>query len=412
MPSSSIRHDVLIVGSGHGGAQCAIALRQAGFAGSVGLVTDEPDLPYERPPLSKDYLAGEREYERLLIRSPAFWAERDIEMLTGRRIVALDLEARTVVDADGVHLGYDRLVWAAGGRPRRLACAGGDLAGVHAIRSRADVDRLRSELGRAARIVVIGGGYIGLEAAAVLASSGREVTVVEALDRLLVRVAGAPLSHFYAAEHRARGVRLHLGATVAALIGEGRVRAVRLADGTELPADMVIVGIGIEPVVEPLLAAGAQGGDGVEVDEYGRTSLAGVFAIGDCASHRNAFAGGRRIRLESVQNASDQATVVARFLAGSEQPYDMVPWFWSNQYDLKLQTVGLSIGHDEVVTRGDPARRSFSLVYLREGRVIALDCVNAVKDYVQGRALVLAGARIDPARLADAATPLKALLPA
>ncbi|WP_129791828.1 NAD(P)/FAD-dependent oxidoreductase [Sphingosinicella sp. CPCC 101087] len=405
------RFDVLIVGGGHGGAQCAIALRQSGFEGSIALVTDEAEYPYERPPLSKDYLAGDKAFERILIRPPGFWAERGVEILTRRRIVAVDPAARTVTDDAGASLGYGKLVWAAGGRPRRLACSGGDLAGVHAIRSRADVDMLRSELAEASRIVVVGGGYIGLEAAAILSKTGRRVTVVEALDRVLARVAGEPLSRFYEAEHRAHGVELRLGATVDCLAGEGRVRAVRLADGSELPADIVIVGIGIVPAVEPLLAAGASGANGIDVDAYCRTSLVDVFAVGDCAAHENVFARDARIRLESVQNASDQATTAARAILGSDQPYSAVPWFWSNQYDLKLQTVGLSVGHDDVVTRGDPGGRNFSLVYLREGRVIALDCVNAVRDYVQGRGLVVAGARIDPVLLADVSTPLKALLP-
>jgi 3-phenylpropionate/trans-cinnamate dioxygenase ferredoxin reductase subunit len=405
------RYDVLVVGGGHAGAQAAVTLRQGGFPGSITLVTDEADIPYERPPLSKDYLAGEKEFERILIRPASFWAERQVGIQTGRRVASVDPQAMMVTDSSGAVLGYGKLVWAAGGRPRRLACEGGDLAGVHAIRSRADVDALRSELAGASRIVVIGGGYIGLEAAAVLAKSGRRVLIVEALDRVLARVAGEPLSRFYEAEHRAHGVELRLGATVDRLVGEGRVRAVRFDDGSAIAADIVIVGIGIVPNVEPLIAAGATGRDGVDVDAFCRTSLPDVFAVGDCAAHENAFAGGQRIRLESVQNASDQASVAARFILGQELPYSAVPWFWSNQYDLKLQTVGLSIGHDTVVERGDPQSRSFSVVYLREGRVIALDCVNAVRDYVQGRALVVAGARIDPELLADAGTPLKALLP-
>ncbi|MGZ8349160.1 MAG: NAD(P)/FAD-dependent oxidoreductase [Allosphingosinicella sp.] len=406
------QHEVLIVGAGHAGAQCAVALRQSGFDGSIGLLTDEADVPYERPPLSKDYLAGEKEFERILIRPPDFWAERHIELLTGHRIAAVDPAGRTVTDAAGRAFGYRHLVWAAGGSPRRLPCEGGDLAGVHAIRTRADVDQLRRELDGATRIVVIGGGYIGLEAAAVLSKLGKEVVVVEALDRVLARVAGAPLSRFYEAEHRAHGVEIRVGAMVDRLVGEGgRVRAVHLANG-ELPADIVIVGIGIVPEVGPLLAVGAAGSNGVDVDALCRTSLPDIYAVGDCAAHENAFARGQRIRLESVQNASDQATVAARAILGGDQPYSAVPWFWSNQYDLKLQTVGLSLGHDKLVERGDPAGRSFSLVYLREGRVIALDCVNAVKDYVQGRALVLAGAAIAPEQLSDASVPLKEMVAA
>ena len=404
-------YDVLIVGAGHAGAQCAIVLRQLGFAGSVAMVTEENDYPYERPPLSKEYLAGEKSFERILIRQPIFWEERDIAVLMGRRVVSVDPAAKTVTTADGGTIGYGKLVWAAGGAARRLSCAGADLAGVHGIRTRADVDRLEAELATTRTIVVVGGGYIGLEAASALSKFGKQVTVLEAQDRVLARVAGAALSHFFEAEHRAHGVDVRLGIGVDSLIGDdSRVTGVRLADDSVLPADMVVVGIGIVPAVEPLLDAGAAGGNGVDVDELCRTSLPDVFAIGDCAMHANRYADGASIRLESVQNASDQASVAAKTIFGDGQPYDAVPWFWSNQYDLKLQTVGLSAGFDSAVTRGDPASRSFSVVYLRAGRVVALDCVNNVRDYVQGRKLVMAGAVIDPARLADASVPLKELI--
>ena len=402
-------YDVLIVGGGHAGGQTAIALRQGGFAGSIALISSELEAPYERPPLSKDYLAGEKTFDRLLLRAETFWSERGVALLLGRTVVAVDPAAHAVALADGETLGYRQLVWAAGGAPRRLSCAGHDLRGVHAVRTRADVDRMRAELPDVRRVVVIGGGYIGLEAAAVLTKLGKRVVLLEALDRVLARVAGEALSRFYQAEHRAQGVDLRLGARVERLEGEnGRVTGVRLADGEAISAQMVVVGIGIAPSVEPLLSAGAKGGDGVAVDARCRSSLADVFAIGDCALHANRHAGGAAIRLESVQNANDQASVVAAMiLTGESAAYDAVPWFWSNQYDLKLQTVGLAIGHDEAVVRGDPSERSFSVVYLREGRVIALDCVNAVKDYVQGRKLVLDGARIAPSALADTAIPLK-----
>lgn len=403
------RYDVLIVGGGHAGGQVAISLRQGGFAGSVAVVSSEPEAPYERPPLSKDYLAGEKTFDRLLLRAETFWSEREIVLLLGRTVIAVDPEARAVTLADGETIGYGQLVWAAGGAPRRLTCAGHDLRGVHAVCTRADVDQMIAELPGVERVVVIGGGYIGLEAAAVLTKLGKRVVLLEALDRVLARVAGEALSRFYEAEHRAHGVDLRLGAQVEGLEGAaGRVTGVRLADGEVLPAQMVIVGIGIEPSVGPLLAAGAAGGNGVVVDGLCRTSLDGVFAIGDCALHVNRYAGGQAIRLESVQNANDQAAVASAVIrTGESAPYDAVPWFWSNQYDLKLQTVGLSIGCDQTVLRGDPATRSFSIVYLREGLVIALDCVNAVKDYVQGRKLVADGARVAPEDLANTAVPLK-----
>jgi len=406
-------YDVVIVGAGHGGAQAAIALRAAKFAGSIAMIGDEPEPPYERPPLSKDYLSGDKPFERILIRPPAFWGERDVALRLGRRVVRVDPQARTVTTDDGATIGYGQLIWATGGSPRRLTCSGHDLAGVHGVRTRADVDRMIAELPGVTRVAVIGGGYIGLEAAAVLAKFGKQVTVLEALPRVLARVAGEPLSRFYEAEHRAHGVDVRLGVTVACIAeADGRACGVTLADGETVPAEMVIVGIGIVPAVQPLLDAGAAGGNGVEVDARCRTSLTHVFAIGDCAMHANAFADGARIRLESVQNANDQATVVAKTIAGTPVDYHAVPWFWSNQYDLRLQTVGLSTGHDALVVRGAVASRSFSLIYLRAGRVIALDCVNATRDYVQGRALVLAGAVIDPARLADATVPLKEMVAA
>ena len=395
--------DVAIVGTGHGGAHAAIALRQLGYDGTIALIGREPEPPYERPPLSKDYLAGEREPERLFIRPPALWPERGIELLAGRDIVAVDPAARRLACADGETIGYRTLVWAAGGIARPLSCPGGERA--HVIRSKTDVDRLRALLPAARRVAVIGGGYIGLEAAAVLSGLGKEVVLIEALDRLLGRVAGEPLSHFFAARHRAEGVDVRLGAT-AAEIGDGFVR---LAGADTVLCDLVIAGIGIDAAAAPLLAAGAEGGNGVLVDSFCRTTLPAVYAVGDCALHDNLWAGGARIRLESVQNAHDQAAAAARHIAGQPRPYDAIPWFWSNQYDVKLQSVGLWLGYDETVLRGDPASGSFALVYLAAGRVVALDCVNATRDYVQGRRLVEQGARIAPAALADSSRPLKHL---
>jgi 3-phenylpropionate/trans-cinnamate dioxygenase ferredoxin reductase subunit len=404
------KYDILIVGAGHAGAQAAIALRQAKYEGTIAIVGDEPELPYERPPLSKDYLAGDKPFERIMIRPATFWTEREIAMLTGRRVVSVDPAAHEVATADGATIGYRTLIWATGGSPRSLVCSGYNLIGVHAVRTRADVDRLMGELAATSRVVVIGGGYIGLEAAAVLTKLGKHVTVLEAMDRVLARVAGEPLSRFYEAEHRAHGVDVRLGAMVDCIEEkDGRATGVRLSDGEILPCEMVIVGIGIIPSVKPLLDAGADGGNGVKVDSLCRTSLPDIFAIGDCALHANAFADGAEIRLESVQNANDMANGVAKTLMGSPADYHAVPWFWSNQYDLRLQTVGLSTGHDAAILRGDPATRSFSLVYMKQGRVIALDCVNMVRDYVQGRALVVDGKSPDPAQLADTNVPLKEL---
>lgn len=404
--------DIVIVGSGHGGAQAAIALRQQGFEGSILVIGRDPEPPYERPPLSKEYLAGEKRFERILIRPEAFWSEKGVALRSGTSVTKVDAEAKELTVSGGDTVCYGTLIWAAGGDPRRLSVPGGDLGGIHTVRHKADVDRMRGELDAGGnRVVVIGGGYIGLEAAAVLRKLGCEVVLLEAQDRVLGRVAGEDIAHFYEDEHRRQGVDLRLSVAVEALEGDGdRVTGVRLADGETIDCDMVVVGIGIVPAVGPLIAAGAAGANGVDVDAICRTSLPDIYAIGDCAAHANAYANGAVIRLESVQNANDMAATVARAICGEAQPYRALPWFWSNQYDLRLQTVGLSAGHDTTVLRGDPAERSFSVVYLREGKVIALDCVNRTKDYAQGRRLVENGAVIDPERLLDAERPLKEIV--
>ena len=404
-------YDVVIVGTGHGGAQAAIALRQQGFAGSIAMIGRDPNPPYERPPLSKDYLAGDKPFERIMIRPEAFWAERDVTLRLGASVTRVDAEAKTVDLASGETLGYGHLVWATGGDARRLSCPGGHLAGVHTVRDRRDVDALMAEIeGGARRFVVIGGGYIGLEAAAVLTKLGCDVMLLEAQDRVLSRVAGPELSAFYEAEHRAHGVDLRTGTAVERLVGEERVSAVVLADGEEIACDGVIVGIGIVPSVGALMAAGAAGSNGIDVTDICRTNLSDVYAIGDCAAHASPWADGAVIRLESVQNANDMATTVARAICGDAQPYTAFPWFWSNQYDLRLQTAGLSTGYDATVLRGDPAERSFSVIYLKMGRVIAVDAVNRTKDYVQGRKLIEARTQVDAGDVADIERPLKELL--
>jgi 3-phenylpropionate/trans-cinnamate dioxygenase ferredoxin reductase component len=407
-----IDRDIVIVGSGHGGAQAAVALRQNGFEGSILIISRDDELPYERPPLSKEYLASEKSFERLLIRPQQFWIDKEVELRLGSEVVEVDAEKRTLTLSDGKLVSYAKLIWAAGGEPRKLTCSGAELAGVHAIRSRSDVDRLLVELnGGDKKVVVIGGGYIGLEAAATLNKLGCEVTVLEALPRVLARVAGEHLSSFYQDVHRTHGVDLRLETFVDCLEGEaGKINRVRLNDGSSMPADLVIVGIGIVPSVQPLIAAGAAGIDGVYVDPLCRTTLDDIYAIGDCAAHASKWADGEIIRLESVQNATDMATVVAKAICGDEQEYTAFPWFWSNQFDLKLQTAGLSLGYDTTVMRGDPAEKKFSVVYLKGGRVLALDCVNSMKDFVQGKKLVEQRASPDAVNLADAKVPLKDLL--
>lgn len=404
--------DVVIVGSGHGGAQAAIALRQAGHAGSILMLSRDRTPPYERPPLSKDYLAGEKPLERMLVRPEGFWAERGIELRLGTNVAELDWLAHEVITGDGARIGYRKLIWAGGGDARRLSCPGGDLAGIHTVRHRTDVDTLRAELDAGARrVVVVGGGYIGLEAAAVLRKLGCSVTLLELQPRLLARVAGEALSAFFLDEHRRQGIDVRLETGIERIEGlDGRLTGVVTDRGEAIPAEIVIVGIGIVAAVGPLIAAGASGSNGVDVDEYCRTTLDDIYAIGDCAAHANPYANNAIIRLESVQNAHDMAACAARGIMGDEQAYDALPWFWSNQYDLKLQTVGLSLGHDAEVIRGSIEDRSFSVVYLREGRVIALDCVNRTRDYAQGRKLVEARAQVAPDLLADSEVALKDML--
>ncbi len=401
--------DVVIVGSGHGGAQAAIALRQAGHEESILMVSRDRNPPYERPPLSKEYLAGDKPFEKILIRPEAFWAERNVTLRLGANVNEVDWMKHVLSLSDDTTVSYRKLIWAGGGDARRLGCPGAELGGIHTIRNRRDTDTLKAQLEAGSRrAVVVGAGYIGLEAAAVLRKLECEVTVVEMQDRVLARVAGPEISEFYAAEHRAQGVDLRLETGVERIEGDGeKVTGVTLSTGETIACEIVIVGIGIVPAVGPLIAAGAAGSNGVDVDTYGRTSLDDIYAIGDCAAHPNAYAGNAVIRLESVQNANDMASVAAKAIMGDKQDYDAVPWFWSNQYDLRLQTVGISSGYDRTVLRGDPADRKFSLVYLKEGEVIALDCVNNTRDYAQGRKLVMNRAEIDPDLLADTEVPLK-----
>ena len=391
------RFDVVVVGGGQGGAQVASSLRQQQYAGTIAIVSDENDAPYERPALSKEYLAGEKTFEKMLLRPVAAWADKKIELRLGKRVTGVDANAHVVMLEDGTSIGYGTLVWSAGGAPRKLSCTGHDWGGVHAIRTRADVDRLKGELETKSNVVVIGGGYIGLEAAAVLSKLGKRVTIVEAQGRVLSRVAGKELSSFYEDEHRKHGVGLRFDAKVDAIDATG----VHLESGEHLAAEIVIVGIGITPAIEPLRAAGATCADGVVVDLQCKTSLPDVFAIGDCAAHPNVHARGKTIRLESIQNANDQAAIVAKTIQGKNERYEAIPTFWSNQWDLKLQTIGLSQGHDATVIRGNLSERKFSIVHLLEGRVIALDCVNAMKDYVQARALIASGRTFDANALRD-----------
>jgi len=411
--ASSASADIVIVGTGHGGAQAAIALRQQGHEGSIMMIGREANPPYERPPLSKEYLAGDKAFERIMIRPEKFWVDKNIELRLGNGVTAIDWMRHEVNLSDGSSVGYRHLIWSGGADPRRLGIPGANLSGIFYVRDKRDADGMMAALESGARrAVVIGGGYIGLEAAAVLRKLECEVTVVEMQDRLLARVAGKAISEFYAEEHTRQGVDIRLSQGVTEVVGEdGKVTGVLLGNGEILPCDMVIVGIGIVPGVAPLIAAGAAGSNGVDVDVFCRTTLDDIFAIGDCAAHANPFAASAVIRLESVQNAHDMANTVAKAIMGDKQPYHALPWFWSNQYDLKLQTAGLNTGYDDTVLRGDPSTRRFTVVYMKDGKPIAFDCVGAMKDYVQGRKLLESGPdKIDPALLADTDVPIKELI--
>jgi 3-phenylpropionate/trans-cinnamate dioxygenase ferredoxin reductase component len=404
-------YDVLIVGSGQAGVQTALSLRQGGFAGTIGITGAEEQLPYERPPLSKSFLRGEAEVDEFLFRSHDYWEKNGIELVLGRVVESVDPAAHQVLTEEGHRVNYHHLVWAAGGRARTLSLPGADLDGVFSLRTYLDAARLREKLAPAKRAVIIGGGYIGLEAAAAFAERGVEVTVIEVQERLLARVTCAEVSAFYAGLHRDHGTRILLSSGVEQILGsDGRVTGVELSDGTRLDADFVIVGVGLIPNVEPLSAAGIQTTNGVDVDADCRTSAPDVFAIGDCANLENPFAGGNRVRLESVPNAVEHAKTVANAILSAPATATAPPWFWSHQFDVKLQTVGLQGGHDERVLRGDPASGKFSVIYLRNSSVIALDCINSVADFAQGKQLVQKAITATPDELADPSVPLKNLL--
>ncbi|TLY91181.1 MAG: pyridine nucleotide-disulfide oxidoreductase [Gammaproteobacteria bacterium] len=400
---------IVIAGGGQAAVQAVDTLRRKGFTGKLSMVGDEPWLPYQRPPLSKKYLAGALERERLLIRPAQFFPEHRIDAHLGRRVTAVAPRERHVQLDDGLVLPYDALVLATGSRPRRLPVPGADLAGVHYLRTLADADRIRAECAPGGRLLVIGGGYIGLEVAATARELGMEVTVLEMAERVMSRVTCPEVSRFYEAEHARRGVRIRCGETVRALHGDarsGRVRAVFTEQGTEYPADVVIIGVGVAPADELAKAAGVECENGVVTDVHCRTSNEAIYAAGDCASHLNCRYG-RHLRLESVDNAFEQGSTVALNLLGTATPHDKLPWFWSDQFDLKLVIVGVSHGYDTVILRGAPASRSFSACYLRGGELIAIDTVNAPKDQMAARKLIAAHVRPNLDKLADPAIPLK-----
>jgi 3-phenylpropionate/trans-cinnamate dioxygenase ferredoxin reductase subunit len=398
---------ILIVGAGQAAIQAIDTLRRKGFSGQLTLVGEEPWLPYQRPPLSKKFLSGAMEREKLLIRPQNFYMEHRVQTHLGRRAVEIDRRAQSVRLDDGGSIGYDALLLATGSAPRHLPVPGANLGGVHLLRNIADVERIRSDLGPSRKLVIIGAGYIGLEVAGTAREMGLEVTLLEQTDRVLSRVTAPQVSSFYEAEHTKRGVRVICGTQVSALEGsQGRVRTVVCEDGSAHEADVVLVGIGVGPRDDLAQASGLDCLNGVVVDQHCRTSDPSIYAAGDCTSHPSIHYG-RHVRLESVDNAFEQATSAALNLLGTPMPHDKVPWFWSDQYDLKMIIVGLSQGYDEAVTRGSPASRSFSVCYLRAGELIAVDTVNSPKDQIAARKLVAARARPDRAKLAEPSHPLK-----
>jgi 3-phenylpropionate/trans-cinnamate dioxygenase ferredoxin reductase subunit len=397
---------IIIIGAGQAGVQAVATLRSEGYGGAIMLIGDEAFPPYQRPPLSKAYLAGTFERERLFLKPDAFYAEAGCEVVLNARVHAVDRDGRKIVLADGRSFAYDKLLLATGSRVRRIAVAGADLAGVHYLRDIADVDRLRPHFVKGARLAVVGGGYIGLEVAAVASKHGLEVDVFEFLDRVMARAVSPPVSAFYERVHREAGVRFHLNTGVEAFEGADTLAGVR-ACGQIFPADLALVGIGVIPNVELAQDAGLACDDGIVVNEFAETADSAIFAAGDCTRHVGRE--GHPIRLESVQNAIDQGRHAALAVVGKRMPYSEVPWFWSDQYDLKLQIAGLAWPTDEIVLRGDPASRKFAVFHLHEGRVAAVESVNAAPEYLVGRKLIAARAQIPPERLADLSVPMKTI---
>jgi 3-phenylpropionate/trans-cinnamate dioxygenase ferredoxin reductase subunit len=401
--------NIVIVGAGQAAAQAVDTMRRRGFEGSIVLVGDEPHEPYQRPPLSKDFLAGNLDAERLRVRPPRFYTDRRVDLELGTPVVAIDRDLRRIRLASGAWLPYDSLLLATGSRPHRLAVAGAALDGIHYLRTLADAESLRAELKPGRRLVVVGGGYLGLEVAATARLLGTEVTVLELTPRMMSRVASPEVSAFFAEEHTRRGVRLLNGVQVtgfAASPGSGHVSTVQCADGTQHAADVVLVGIGVAPAQELAVQAGLECSNGIIVDDHCRTRDAQVYAAGDCTRHP-ALRYGFDVRLESVDNAFEQGASAALNLLGIETRHDKVPWFWSDQFDLKLVTVGLRDDYDATVLRGEPAGRSFSVCYLRRGELLAIDTVNAPRDQLAARKLIAARAVVDSAKLRDAAIALK-----
>lgn len=405
MDSSNAR--VVIVGAGHAGGSVAAFLRQYGFEGPITLIGEEPIAPYQRPPLSKAWLKGEADADSLQLKDPAWWVENGVDLRLNTPVTTIDRVAKTVT-AGGETLPYDALVIATGARARALPLPGADLDGVLALRTAADAEALKARLGPGKRLVVIGGGYVGLEAAASALALGGSAVVLERETRVLARVASPILSHFYETAHAARGVEIVTGASIVAIEGDGRAEVVRLADGRLFECDAVLVGVGALPNVELAEASGLACSDGVIVDAAARTADPSIWAVGDVTRRPSALFN-RDIRFESVPNALEQAKQAASAIAGRDQPPAEIPWFWSDQFDLKLQMAGLAVDADQQVVRGDPAGESFAVFHLKGDVIRCVEAVNAPPEFMGGRLMIGKQAPVDPEKLADTTVGMKAV---
>ena len=398
----------IIAGAGHAGGQTAISLRQAGYEGRIIVCGAEPVPPYQRPPLSKKYLSGELALERVFLRPESFYSRNDIEFRLGNAVRKIDPELRTAELENGESLAFTDLVIATGSRPRRLDAPGADLDNIFYLRSLEDSDAIRNALKARRRLVVVGGGYIGLEIASTAKGLGLEVCIIEAADRILGRVTAPEMSDYYTRAHRSRGVDIRLSAAVASFEGTGTVEGVECG-GATIPADVVVIGIGIVPEAEMAASAGIRCDDGILVDERCATSADHVYAVGDCTRHPNSILG-RTLRLESVHNALEQARTAASNIAGTPSKYEQVPWFWSDQFDLKLQMVGMSQGYDTIVQRGSMDADDFAMFYLKNDVLIAVDAVNRPREFMACRKLVPQRPTIDPAKLSDESIPMQEMV--
>lgn len=397
---------VIVVGGGHAAGQVAASLRQEGYEGAITVIGEEPHPPYQRPPLSKQYLAGEQTLEKVYLRPESFYSGKDITLKTGVRVEALNVTEQTVTTSGAETLGYEHLIIATGTRPRMLPIPGADLPGVHYLRTIADVDGIRAELSSGKKMVIVGGGYIGLEVAAVASVAGAEVTVLEMEERILQRVTTEQMSAYYHQLHTSRGINIRVNTGASSIAGTDKVEAVVCGDES-IPADLVVVGIGVIPNIELAEAAGITCDNGIVVDDRCKTSAANVYAIGDCSNHPNGLLD-RRLRLESVPNAMEQSRVTAATIVGKDKVYNSMPWFWSDQYELKLQMLGFSADGEETVQRGDTDSNEFAVFYLKDGAIVAVDAVNCPREFMAAKQLV--GKTVDKARLADTSVPIKELL--